>query len=1229
MGEKTFDKYQKDAINAIKNSVVSAGAGSGKTTVLAERFSTLVLDPKTKAGVDQILTLTFTKKATVEMSARIYKVLKKHNPAKAADFYKANIKTIDSYCNGVAKMGCHYYGVSPDFTQNDEELKKSVYAMALPYILEHRNNEAIKALVTVGSFDDVAKELFVDPVLANSTVAEPIDFDAMFHKQVQEIVARWNNCIKETDGKIAEIQKGFLALGGNVNRTSKSYEAYNAVFGPESDFEIPEPVEVRAEDVESCNIEDIKNYILAVKTVATLKCPSGKGIVDLKVFTVPLQKELFPQLCNIFTFIYGYRYTKSLIPLLKEFQDKVNGYKRSSGILSFKDISNMAKCILRDFPEIRKIEKEKYKFIMIDEFQDNNKDQRDMLFMLAEKLSRKEPGVPKVEELEKEKLFFVGDEKQSIYLFRGADVSVFNSLSEDFKEGNLNMTTNYRSESALIKSFNTIFGGFEYPLPAADIEKKESKPEEQAEEQTKKKSKKKTEEKTEESLLPKENPSAFYNDHTEYENEIPKYEAVYKEVLLPAKKQEEADVKENTQKIFAPHIHFALFDKEQEVTSGSLTTENAEAQWVADKINEITSKGLNGKVYDYSDIAILMRSYGPQPLYERTFLKNGIPYNTEVVTGFFADGPVNDIFSMLRLCAYPDDTAAYAQVLRSPWVNLSFEQANEIIFTKERNQMPFSQDVSAILPEQALKRFNHAKAFFNELNESARTEPLTKTVTKLWYSTGYRYETMWNKTVTMYGKLYDLIFELARKSEENKMTLGAFVDSVRTYRDQSEKLDDMDIPLEQAGGVHILSIHKSKGLEYPVVFVIGTNKKGKNESNSKATYTSKKYGITINTPGCAEIAGKNPFYEEAHQENRAQKGAELRRLTYVALTRAEEHIFITSGKYKANKNCMNYVPGGPNIPDSIFAILEPVYNYYFAGRDYAQVSGPFSRTFILSDELSKGTKTINAASAKIQLLEKIDKEENYSKIKPIVKENPKQIYAKPSQLHEEDEEEHGTKKLPAQNAANACAEYDRINKIIDSTKPKSAGTDAKDKDAKEKEPAFSHANFGTIAHAYLEAKINGTEPVISNRDTVGLENKTEALEEIKNICQMMADKFAESDIGKKALASVWHKAEYDFRSRLTLKDGTYRIIKGSIDLVFENPDGTYTIVDYKTNQELKPEIYINQLACYRMALGQMLNIGPEKISCSLYYLRFNKEADITKETENADLSSIVLRTEEK
>ena len=87
---RKFDDNQKNAINSIKNSVVSAGAGSGKTTVLSERFLNLIQNHG--ASVDQILTLTFTKKATVEMSDRIYKVLKQKSPKQAAKFSKANIK---------------------------------------------------------------------------------------------------------------------------------------------------------------------------------------------------------------------------------------------------------------------------------------------------------------------------------------------------------------------------------------------------------------------------------------------------------------------------------------------------------------------------------------------------------------------------------------------------------------------------------------------------------------------------------------------------------------------------------------------------------------------------------------------------------------------------------------------------------------------------------------------------------------------------------------------------------------------------------------------------------------------------------------------------------------------------------------------------------------------------------------------------------------------------------
>ena len=156
------------------------------------------------------------------------------------------------------------------------------------------------------------------------------------------------------------------------------------------------------------------------------------------------------------------------------------------------------------------------------------------------------------------------------------------------------------------------------------------------------------------------------------------------------------------------------------------------------------------------------------------------------------------------------------------------------------------------------------------------------------------------------------------------------------------------------------------------------------------------------------------------------------------------------------------------------------------------------------------------------------------------------------------------------------------------------------------EPRFTFAHFGTIAHAYMEAAITNSEAVISNRDIVGLDGSETKLKTIQKICQDMQQQFKLSEIGKAAAQSEWHKAEYAFRSRVGTK-----IIKGTIDLVFKNSDGTYTIVDYKTNQVKTPELYYAQLACYREAVAALLGVRIEKISCVLYYLRFGDAIDVT------------------
>ncbi len=1196
--EREYDSYQKAAIRAKNNSVVSAGAGSGKTSVLSERFLALVNEDKINA--EEILTLTFTKKATVEMSDRIYKVLKEKAPQQAANFYKANIKTLDAYCNTIAKAGAHFYGISPDYSMDDDTIQTQVNELALPFILEHRDNEAIKILVKTNSFDEISKQLFAEPILNNSTVATPIDFDDKIEKQVKEVCREWYKTSEELVHIFSSMASTF-ENAADANRKSKIYISYEQLFSQENLDSIPEIPVLEEQNIYDENYADAENYFKYFSRLEIKKPGNAKGFDGMSAAIDSFRTEL-EKLSAIYNYIYGFRYVKKILPLMKEFQNKVNKFKRSSGILNFNDVSDLALKILIEHPDIRLIEKKKFKAIMIDEFQDNNSKQRDLLFLLAEKTERMEKSVPEVKDLCKDKLFFVGDEKQSIYRFRGADVSVFRKLSKDFSEGNLSMTTNYRSHAALIAGFNTIFGGMNYPFCNYGTLDTATKP------------------------------SVFYTEQQEEdETDIPDFEPVYHEVTLPEFRKKEirsAEEKNEGKNFYVPHMHIATYNPEEENEDDDLFTEEAEAHWVAKKIIELTTENENGEAkYKPSDIAVLFRNYKLQHIYERTFLNMGIPYNTEVTTGFFADGPVNDIFAYLRLCVYNEDTLAHAQILRSPWINLTVDETNKILISdRENGCRPFEKSEYDFLAPESLSRYIHAKQFFEKMKESSKTDPITQTVTRLWYESGYRYETMWNQTAEMYGKMYDLIFELARKADIDNMSLAAFVDSVRTLYDLEAKLENMDIPLEQKNGVHIMTIHKSKGLEFPVVFVCATHKGSKRTGNDRVVYSSRDYGITINTPTSplcsSDTKYLNYFFNKIKTRTDAENLAELKRVTYVALTRAKEELYITNGKYTKR------------LQGTMAGILEEVLKFYSAtpetfaetekdenGNAKTKIS-PFDYTKIESanrDFSSANNKIKNSRESKAELLKSIQDMKLYESTAIIEPEKLERIYANPSALHKSDDETLSTDDYLniSDKEKNFFAEYDEVDKIISDLAKRN-----KEKNIKH-EIEFTAKNFGTIAHSYLECIINGTKYSYRNKEIAGLRNDDKGIKKIEAACERMADSFIETPTGKSALKSGWKKTEYDFRSRIRISENDYKIIKGTMDLVFMEDDGTYTIVDYKTNQKIEPELYVNQLACYRQALASMLTIDSSKIRCKLHYLRFNRTEDITSATENVDLAQAV------
>ena len=119
---------------------------------------------------------------------------------------------------------------------------------------------------------------------------------------------------------------------------------------------------------------------------------------------------------------------------------------------------------------------------------------------------------------------------------------------------------------------------------------------------------------------------------------------------------------------------------------------------------------------------------------------------------------------------------------------------------------------------------------------------------------------------------------------------------------------------------------------------------------------------------------------------------------------------------------------------------------------------------------------------------------------------------------------------------------------------------------------------------------------------------------VTTLTKKMAEDFKASAPGKAACASEWKKTEFPFKSRINEK-----IAKGTMDLLFKNSDGSYTIVDYKTNKSVQPQIYYTQLACYRRAASQILCVDEKSVNCILYYLRFSKAVDISDECAKVEL----------
>ncbi len=938
----------------------------------------------------------------------------------------------------------------------------------------------------------------------------------------------------------------------------------------------------------------------------------------------------------------------SLVPLLQEFEKKVNDRKRASGLLSFKDISSLALRILIEQPAVRCAEKKRLNAIMIDEFQDNNEQQRDMLFLLAEKIERTARSAPRPDELCPDKLFFVGDEKQSIYLFRGADVSVFRKLKEDLASKDTALSSNYRSSSALIGAFNALFGGFcgtGQSDQAGQAAKEGSLGKNPA-------------------LLPH---SVFLQKERFAPGiPFPPFEAEYTPLTVPEPASPAEDAQSGTEasvhKNSRPPVHVCLLQSEK-------NTENDEdtANAVSDKLSDAESEAvfvvsqaaslIKSGAYKAQDIAILFRTYSNQSLYEAQLRLQGIPYASETVADFFSDAPVNDIYYFLRLIAYPQDVHAFAAVLTSPFVRLPQQSALECASSAEKNAASFpclfSMQNAGSLTGNERARFEKGAELYRTLCDRSGELSCADMVDTLWYRAGYRYETLWTEEGGLFSELYDYLYEIARNTDSRGKSLGGFVDELAALLSDNRRLNDMDIPLERSDAVHLIGIHKSKGLEFPVVFICGASAKARGERNTDLLYANDEWGISLNFPTSEKIKDckKNIFFDLMSVSAKQKAAAELRRLLYVAFTRAEKEVYISGSYYLSTdakkllekENTDDGAPAGASEeksagadetlklfthigalcvvarkkaeadPDYVggttfFDFLFPViYDFFDEKSGTVKKNVPFTLEPIPA--LSRAELKNIAAPKKRQDLAAVQKKLRpfYEQASAVQTPVLRGRYVSPSKLApSESDTGLSTFSVPqpeSASAPSAAASAPLIDEIV----------------ASFTNGEFGYNHFGTIAHAYAEALFTAL-PVRLPAEAVSALNEAQ-LKTVKETARLMAENFIRSDLGREAKNALWRKNEYAFKlAAEEYEPGSRDVIRGQIDLVYESRDGTLTVVDFKTDAYEDPGRHASQLAVYRRAVSLMRNKDFSLVRTYVYYLRSGHIADLTAHTAELNIN---------
>lgn len=1135
-----------------KNVLVSAAAGSGKTAVLSARIISLTVpeNPQDAIRADRLLVVTFTKAAAAEMRARIEKGMRKEYEKASSDgdsarmrFIKrqekrlmcAKICTIDAFCQSIVKEYFHLAGVAPSFSVlQSGEMKaahREVFSEMADRLFAEHNEKFLylcHELAGCGNEDRDIYALLENLYKFTSSMPYPEKF-------VKDAAAKYLCDDGYEESGIFKLSAGYCAA--QAGKAAKKLEDAAALLPPGEKFSNVREI-LRAEEAFARELSETDDGAIceaaANAEFATMRF-KGEIAAGVKAKIQALRdeaKKIVRQIGDMrqaedeteaFVSECLYPQMEAIAEIFGEYIRSLGEYKKKHSMLEFSDIEQLCYRIISENESVRGEIRSRFDEILIDEYQDTNELQDGLFSMISNGSD----------------LFMVGDMKQSIYRFRNADVEVFGKKTDSYAEEGENiklaLAHNFRSRGEVLSAVNDVFdklmtrevGGLEY-------------------------------DDTQRLVLGNKD---YTDTGCDYRAEC---------VLIAAHGADDGE-KPDAVRSEAEYIVARISRMKKE---GFLITDKIRVKRADGGFDEEESV----RCVKNSDFAVLMSSHKTAAqIYAEVFEKYGIPISSER-SGFFSRPEIRVIMSVLRAIENPERDVDMVALMRSAAGGFTDDELAHIracersksfcaaVFSVYSKYLAKKEEISPAARRLGEKCAELCRRL-TRWRDMARYMSAEQMVRMLYEQTGIYalFEVAGDEEATANLRLF---CSRAAQAEKNGFC-GMF--KFLRYMTRLEQNDD-DLPGAQTpheDSVRLMTIHKSKGLEMPVVFVSGCAKK-LNLKND-AQYMHKEMGISmdyINYRTGVRIA--SPAAAVFEDKIRSElKSEELRKL-YVAMTRAKEKLIIT-------------------------AALDP------DGKDYAYLAG---------EECC-----INAEDAAHFI----------DWVAPVAKASDNWIFT----LHRRDESQSGTgavticaaNEIFAENAEEIIGfKYPYAGKKL---KSKASVSEFKNiggkSDFAAEMPEFmsndaaSGTRYGTAVHRILEllpAKSGEDVTVIAELiETLYRDGEIDA--RIKKILtpEKIAAFYA-SDIGRRIAAAEEIRRESEFEIITDAADlyedeslrGEGVLLQGVIDCWFEEEDGL-VLVDYKTDNvrdidEIHQK-YDTQLALYGKALEK---ITKKRVKDKIIYL---------------------------